>query len=325
MQGIKAGQRSLSIGFSQARAQAVDVEGIEVGVRHLGAQLAHLVRRAAPMPNDLRPAVPKEPMDVQIATIWKAYAVYSGRVKAKTDDAESVERVRHLMRMYEELARVGCKLTHAEGLKERHVKILLDQWREAGLSANTIRKRWSILKIWSLALGKPGMIGRLEEYWSDIPKPQSESKRVLSNASPVSKDWSLTPSQMTDLMRSRDQTHWYVERLVEDLGLSQEEALLFDSVMATKYLAGRLVLRSTSRREFRSVKLDSHDKIILVQEVQAFIKERGRARLMWSDMKPAEAVRKHQNRIAYMRRKHPNVEHVQAGECADAAKEVGRD
>jgi hypothetical protein len=127
----------------------------------------------------------------------------------------------------------------------------------------------------------------------------------------VSKDWNLTSAQMTDLMRSRDQTHWYVERLVESLGLSQEEALMFDSVMATNYLAGRLVIRSTSRREFRSVKLDSYEKTILVQEVQSFIKERGRARLMWSDMKPAEAVRKHQNRIAYMRRKHPSIEHQQ--------------
>jgi hypothetical protein len=52
-------------------------------------------------------------------------------------------------------------------------------------------------------------------------------------------------------------------------------------------------------------------KTTLVQEVQAFIKERGHARLMWSDMKPAEAVRKHQNRIAYMRRKHPCIEHQQ--------------
>lgn len=307
MQSINAGQRSLAIGFGQARAQAVDVEGMEVGVRHLGAQLAHLVRRTAPMPSDLRPEVPKEPMDVQIATLWKAYAVFSRRVKAKGDDAESVERVRYLMGMYEELARVGCKLTQADGLKERHVKILLERWREAGLSVNTIRKRWSYLKIWTLALGKPGMVGRLESYWPDIPK-SAPSGETASTPFAI-KDWSLTSAQMTDLMRSRDQTHWYVERLVESLGLSQEEALLFDSVMAANYLAGRLVIRSNSRREFRSVKLDSHDKTILVQEVQSFIKERGRARLMWSDMKPAEAVRKHQNRIAYMRRKHPSIEH----------------
>ncbi len=315
MQSMNAGQRSLAIGFGQARAQAVNVEGMEVGVRHLGSQLAHLVRRTAAMPSELRPEVPKEPMDVQIATLWKAYAVYSRRVKAKGDDAESVERVRYLMGMYEELARVGCKLTQADGLKERHVKILLERWREAGLSVNTIRKRWSYLKIWTLALGKPGMVGRLEHYWPEIQKVASDGKRAHA-AQVTNKDWSLTSTQMTDLMRSRDQTHWYVERLVESLGLSQEEALTFDSVMATNYLAGRLVIRSKSRREFRSVKLDSHEKTILVQEVQAFIKERGRARLMWPDMKPAEAVRKHQNRIAYMRRKHQNTEHG-SGQSSD--------
>lgn len=309
----QTGQQRIGMAPLPMKAGVIDVEGLERGVTHLGKGLAHAVRWSAPIPGNLKPEVSTQPLAVQIATLWKAYATFSGRIKSKADDRETVARFRALTRIYDDINRSGCKLTQADGLKERHVRILLDLWKREGKSVATIRKDWSILKVWGLALGKPGMVGRLEEYWPDVPKGDTTPK---SGTSGKTEAGPLTSPQMTELLRASDQTHWHTERLVQKLGVTVEEALLFDKDMAANYLAGKLVMRSAARREYRSIPLADHDSVILVQEVQSFIQSKGRARLMWRDMTPAEAVRKHQNRIAYLRRKFPAITPVNSGQGA---------
>lgn len=298
----KDGQIGLNLGHPAMRCVPFDGGTMEQGIKHLPRHLARLVRRKAGFPPEMRPDIDGEPLLVQIASLWAAHQRFAMETKRK-DDPRLQERFLRVARVYSDLALAGARLQRADAFKERHAKLLLHYWRTHGKTVGTIRKNWSLLSIWSRVLGKPGMLGRLEAYWPDIPdlvRQQVPAQDATALARGPS------PGQMLELMRATDRTHWFVERLCTELGLTVEEALLFDRDTATGYLAGRLVVRATQRREVRSVALDQHSKVVLVQEVEAHIHRLGRRRLMWPDMGVPEAVKKHQNRLAYMRRKYPH-------------------
>lgn len=252
------------------------------------------------MPRALLPDIEAEPLHVQISTIWRAYVCYTYRDPSREDDSALVERYRAITRLYAELGEAGYHIKSAHGLKERHAKVLLQLWRDQGKKASTIRSRWSILRMWMLALGRAGAVGPVEQYWPAIPAPEQKGAGKGENLH----DKTVSEAQMTELMRASDPTHWYVERLHQELGVTVQEALSFDSHMATKALTGRLVL-SSSGDGFRTVSASAQSQVSLVQEIEAFIAMRGRQRLMWSDMPLAAALKRHQNRLAYLRRKLP--------------------
>lgn len=296
---LSKGQRRLALGVMPMRAEPVDTGELTADVRHLGQALAHAVRKTAALPGNLRPDLEGRPLAVQIATLLRAHSTFSCRETVGENDRAQQARYREICRIYEDLAAAGYKLQQADGLRERHVKVLLQRWQDQHKKPATVRKRWSILRVWMLALGRPGMIGTIEQYWPDIPQPQRAGKAVGQNP----RDKRLTEAQMTELMRARDLTHWYVERLHRELGLTIEEALHFDQALAANCLEGRLVLRSVATGSWRTVEIKNQEALLLVQAVQSFIAERGRKRLMWSDVTPAAALKRHQNRVAYLRAK----------------------
>ena len=297
----KNGQFKLTAGPVPMRAGPVDVQGIQAGVTALGS-LARAARRGEPLPERFRPNLDGMELGDQVATVWRAYALYSVRATAGRADQATAERLRRVVHFYEELSTAGYRLQRADAIGQRHIKVLLQIWRDAGKSVGTIRSQWSTLRIWALALGKGGLVQSLEAYWPNAPKAalSDDGKRAAKL-----QDRKLDEAQMSELMRAPDPTHWLVERLRRELGLTLEESLFFDHEMATQYLKGRLLVRSSTSREYRSVPVGGHEQLLLVQQVEQVMAERGRCRLMWPDSSLQQALRRHQNRLAYLRRKSP--------------------
>jgi hypothetical protein len=282
----------------------LDHAKLRAGVEHLSARTTRGVRRKESMPATARPNLEGQPLRVQIATVWHAYASYSGRARALMDDAVARDRQMRVARMYDQLARLGCALQKVDSLRERHARILLDHWRKSGARIATIRKNWSILRTWALALGKSGLIQPLEAYWPAAPKAPSAQPTPGGQADPGRRGRRHDhPQLIAALLRGNDQTHFFVERLGRDLRLTVEEALMFDADMARQCLAGRLVLRAPYRQEPKVVPLVTHEQALLVQQVHDYMSVRSRRRLMWSDLSLLRAVRKHENHMAYQRRK----------------------
>jgi len=210
MNTLQLGQVRLRLNGAVTRALNISTSVPTTVEKQMGGKLFKVVRRNATLPSELRPEVGKQSLDVQIAAVWKAFAVYTGRSTRAAQTNAEVDRFRSILYFYEELEQAGVRLTHVEGLKERHARVLLEYWRKAGKADATIRKNWSILRIWAQALGKPNMIGKLETYWPQAPKTWIDANK------PTGAKWALlTEQQMTELMRAGDQTHWYVERLIE--------------------------------------------------------------------------------------------------------------
>ncbi|MBI2770339.1 MAG: hypothetical protein HYX47_12005 [Burkholderiales bacterium] len=310
-------QKQIPLGALPIPAANVDLFRRDTGIDHLSRGLAQAVRRVQPMPQELRPNLQGMPLMMQIATLWKAYERFSLRLEPRADDANQRLRLRRIARLYQDLQTVGCGLIQADGLRERHARLLLKSWRERGKAVATIRSDWSILRVWCLALGKAGMISPLENYWPDAPKAVAPGEARAQKRL----EWHRNPQILAMLLRGRDPTHWFVERLCGDLGLTVEEALAFSPDMASQYLDGRLLIRAPRHQDFRTIPVGSHEQVLLVQEIQAFMSERRRRRLMWPDISPLEARRKHENHLAYQRRKLEASEECGSGQASEGGSE----
>jgi hypothetical protein len=185
-------------------------------------------------------------------------------------------------------------LTDALDFREKHARLLLAYWREC-CSPATIHLYWSRVLTLTHVLGKVGMVGHLEQYWPDAP-PAKTAKRDART-----QDATLNDDQLTELMRKRDLTHWFVQRLHQELGLSFAEAMKFDRGAAADRLHRRVIVDDRFRR--REVRLQDETQVALVQQVVDFLTKTGRRELKWPVIGLDKAVRKHENRVAYLRRK----------------------
>lgn len=206
-------------------------------------------------------------------------------------------RCKRLARMYRELAATGEQLHDFKQIGERHATVLLRRWRERHRSAATIRSDWSILRVWCAAIGKPGCIKTLREYWPDAPRAKTDRE---ATSAPRHGD-----SKLLDVLaRDTDRTHYFVERLCLALRFSVQEALLFpvcdpDSAARDSAVARKL------QAAMGAAPLDVEG---LLHEAAAFLDSRQRSALIWPGLELAQAMRRHENRLAYLRRKRADAD-----------------
>lgn len=81
---------------------------------------------------------------------------------ATRDDRESI-----LLLVFAELAKLGYKLRTPAGLSEKHLHALAAHWKQKGLAAQTINKRFSTLRVFAAWIGKQGLVGDLSEYFEN--------------------------------------------------------------------------------------------------------------------------------------------------------------
>ena len=216
----------------------------------------------------------------------------SGRVGTR-DRSDLIQlRCKRLARMYRELAAAGEQLEDIKQIGEHHATVLLRRWRERQRSAATIRSDWSILRVWCEAIGKPGCVRVLRAYWPDAPRATTVRERTL----PVRHgDARLFKA----LEHDRDLTHYFVERLCQALRLSVQEALLLpicDLPTAARDSA-------SARKLQAAMNTAPGDVDGLLRDAATFLTARERTVLMWTGLELPQAMRRHENRLAYLRRK----------------------
>lgn len=201
-------------------------------------------------------------------------------------------RCKRLARMYRELARAGEQLDDFKQIGERQGLVLLRRWRERHRSAATIRSDWSILRVWCEAIGKPGCIKTLREYWPEASRVQTKRE---TKSTPRHGDATL----LAALAGDTDLTHYFVERLCQALRFSVQEALLFPVCDPSK-----AVMDSAAARKLRAAMNAAPNEVdALLQEAATFLGMQQRGALIWPGLELAQAMRRHENRLAYLRRK----------------------
>lgn len=275
------------------------------------------LRHFEQLPESRRPDLEGLPPVRQIAALLAAWWTYTG--VRNQDSGKCIREIRDVVRIYTQLEEAGCKLPDVVTFREKHARMLLVYWRDKKQrKATTIEVYWSRLITWTRVLGKWGMVDSLEKYWPERPKADqgtTHGKRT--------QDARLGESGLTELFRARDRTHWFVQRFHEDLGLTFEEALRFDRVAAADVLHGRVFADPGSGSRKRIVVLETEGQRLLVQQAVDFLNKTNRRQLMWPRCSLSEAVRKHENRVAYLRRKMKKEQRVETS--SGVVQSTGKD
>ena len=87
----------------------------------------------------------------------------AGRVGFATSRA----RAEVLLQAFRALHDLGFEIRRPQNLGNRHVKALVAHWESQALSASTMQKRFSIVRVFCGWIGKKGMVGELESYVSN--------------------------------------------------------------------------------------------------------------------------------------------------------------
>lgn len=191
--------------------------------------------------------------------------------------------------MYRDLAQSGTALADVRALSVDHAKALLQLWREQRRAVTTIRSDWSILRGWCGLIGKPGLIGTLREAWPDAPPAPPSKKGTAARH----QDHYL----LLALNQQKDRTHYFVERLCQLARMSVQEALQVTPS------AARAAMESSARSKLAAaMRTSGADLRPLLCEIATFLEQLDRPALAWSELTLNQATRRHENRLAYVRR-----------------------
>lgn len=199
-------------------------------------------------------------------------------------------RCKRVERMYKTLATEGFDFKRVTDLTESAARALLARWRKDQLAAVTIRSQWSVLRVWVGALGKDGLIKPLSVYWGEVPKASSKKKTAGS----VGRHSDLQLEGV--LAEGQDKTHYWIERACRILRISAHDAIdLVPDEFETEASAGSEALRAPGP--------DLESRAQLIAELRRFLFAAGRPTLRWAELSPRHALRRHENHVAYVRRK----------------------
>lgn len=244
--------------------------------------------------NPLSHPIPKglSPSD-QIAFVWEKCSRYGIWARRKGREDLLQLRIMRVTRMYRELAAAGHFLADVDAFREEHAGALLDAWRCAGRVPSTIRGDWSILRVWCEALGRPGELKPLRHYWPDAPKANTPPD-------PLHPPSRHQDASLLNLLRSRpDRTHYCIEVLCRQLRLTQEEAMLLPLDTLQALVAGDQV---DHRKIAAARKASPQDVQHAASQVVEYLVQVQRDRLLWPAVTLPQAVRRHGNHLAYLRR-----------------------
>lgn len=283
-----------------SQAGGFDVRSMQAGVAKFQKGVARALRRGKALPTTfLEDIDPRAPIEEQVAEIWRRYTIWAHRQRPSKDAGKDLEDVQRILRLYDHLRVAGCKLPTALSWREKHAVMLLE-WLKKHRAPATIRSTWSILRMWCLAMGKTGMVKELTHYWPDAPKPNgspaNEAHRL--DADPV-----LRGNVLQELYIAPDATHWIVERLCSELDLTVRQALQLDAASTAHYTSGFIQAKRADGNSIAVIRVDSEDKRKLIEVAVALLEERGRKCLCWNDLIIEDGVRRHQQRLNYVRSK----------------------
>ena len=77
-------------------------------------------------------------------------------------------RIQVMMQALEQLRQNGFPIKNMENFDQRHVKTLLTRWVQDGISGGTIQSRMSVLRWFTIALGKQGLVRDPSYYGVDL-------------------------------------------------------------------------------------------------------------------------------------------------------------
>jgi site-specific recombinase XerC len=182
--------------------------------------------------------------------------------RANRDGSYSTQATRRRILDYiaNQLHALGYKHMQAKSLKPKHVKALVSQWKDQGLSVGTFKNRLSALRWWARKVGKADMILKDNDAFGIGRRSQVGSE---------SKAWELKAAH---LARINDEYVALSLQLQAEFGLRREEAIKFSPGFAIQVDHVRLKASWTKGGRARTVPIRTDAQRQLLEAVKALAK-----------------------------------------------------
>lgn len=187
--------------------------------------------------------------------------------------ATHANRSERLKLAVKELKEEGYKLKSVKNLKQKHIRALVKNWKDRGLSAGTMKNRMSDLRWLSRKIGNPRIVERSNRDY------EIEDRKYVNNNVNIAKKL-----DQADLRKVTNEHVKMSLRMQEAFGLRREEAMKIQPHIADK--GDKLVLKDSWCKggRAREIPIRNEAQRELLNEVKAFVKEHGDKSLIPSDL-----------------------------------------
>lgn len=130
-----------------------------------------------------------------------------------------------LFAVFGTLAGLGFKLQNPRNLGERHIEALVRHWHWQGRAVATMQNELSVLRKFSIWIGKKGMVRGLQDYLPEVPK--AELQRTTGQV--ASKSWTGNGINIDEKIAQADalnERFGLMLRLALAFGLRRKEILM---------------------------------------------------------------------------------------------------
>lgn len=199
-----------------------------------------------------------------------------------------------LLQGFRDLRKHGFKFTRVEALKGKHIRCLVEQWKDQGLSASTVQNRLSIFRTFATWIGKQGMVRELEHYLGQ----DHGLKRTY--AAVETRSWSgvgIDANSKINVVRGENRRFGDALALQHAFGLRSKESLLMKPHLADKGQV-LVVLHGTKGGRTRYVPIETEEQRQLLENIKGYVKPGE------SLVPRGETYAQCRNRYYYILRKH---------------------
>ncbi|PJG82638.1 phage integrase N-terminal domain-containing protein [Caviibacterium pharyngocola] len=182
------------------------------------------------------------------------------------------EREKVLKMAMEELSRSQFKIHDCTQLKGKHIRFLVENWKNKGLSAGTLKNRLSYLRWIAEKIGNPRIVERSNSSYN------IDNRKYVDNYSNKAKNLSES-----DLELFNSEFLKLSLRLQQNFGLRREESMKFQPKFADR--ESKIVLKASWCKggRIREIPIRTQSQRELLNEIHAFCKRNNAKSLIPKD------------------------------------------
>ena len=205
-----------------------------------------------------------------------------------------VDREEILFMIFNQLRNLGYLIKNPDNFQERHFKVLLRLWLGEGLSASTIQKRTSVIRVMTTWINKSNMIKKLALY----VEPEELHRVTRNQVAEVDRSWTQNGVSSQDIIKqieAYDNRSAAQMKMIEAFGLRREEALCFRPrrAIALGQESGSILVEfGTKGNRPRILQIDSEEKRAALDYALSIAKTMDE-HIGWPELSLKQAIRRY--------------------------------
>lgn len=205
-----------------------------------------------------------------LANLLQIKGKYSSDSHKVVSKATQQARRDNLFKAISDIRELGFKIRNPENIRSKHIFALAEAYakrlEEKTISDATIRNRFSHLRLFSIWIGKPGLVRETDYYFKGIKL----RRRLITTESKSWTDKGIDPYEKIEIIRNENPIIAFALELQLLFGLRTKESLLFmPHIDIDQYMIN--VRHGSKGGKERSVPIETEEQWEFLEKLKNFI------------------------------------------------------